>query len=68
VKALPEVWSLLAFVHRQKPVATIFRGLSSLGRFFLDFPADLFANTLGFQVGIVRQLAHLFLNLAPFTS
>jgi hypothetical protein len=35
-----------------------------LADFLLDFPAYFFANTFGFQVGIVRQLADLFLNLA----
>jgi hypothetical protein len=35
-----------------------------LADFLLDFPGYLFPDTLAFQVGIVRQLPHLFLNLA----
>jgi hypothetical protein len=35
-----------------------------LADFLLDLPAYLFASAFAFQVGIVRQLAHLFFNRA----
>ncbi len=35
-----------------------------LADFLLDLPLYLFASAFAFQVGIVRQLAHLFLNRA----
>ena len=35
-----------------------------LADFLLDLPAYLFTGAFVFQVGIVRQLAHLFLNRA----
>ena len=35
-----------------------------LADFLLDLPGYLFGCAFAFQVGIVRQLAHLFLNLA----
>ena len=35
-----------------------------LADFLLDLPVYLFASAFAFQVGIVRQLAHLFLNRA----
>jgi hypothetical protein len=33
-----------------------------LADFLLDFPGNLLANTLAFQVGVVREFAHLFLD------
>jgi len=39
-------------------------GFFHLADFLLHFPGYLFSHTFAFQVGIVRQLAHLFLNLA----
>src|SRR5580704_11219609 len=44
------------------PASRLFDGFFHLADFLLDFPAYLFANTFAFQVGIVRQFAHLFLN------
>jgi len=41
-----------------------FEGFFHLADFLLDLPGYLFADIVAFQVGIIRQLAHLFLNLA----
>src|ERR1700674_2494039 len=46
------------------PASWFFEDFFQLADFLLDLPGYLFANTFAFQVGIVRQLAHLFLNLA----
>jgi hypothetical protein len=41
-------------------------GFLRVADFILNLPNYLFGNTLAFQVGIVRQLAHLFLDLALY--
>src|ERR1700686_398625 len=38
-----------------------FKHLFDLTDFLLDLPRYLFADALAFQVGVIRQLAHLFL-------
>jgi hypothetical protein len=58
-----DIWN--GFDSRQAEPPTLFsEDFLHLADFLLYRPACLFANTFGFQVGIVRQLTHFFLNLA----
>src|ERR1700680_1545144 len=55
--------SSIAPTRQARPFTLLTENLLHLADFLLDFPAYLLALAFGFQVGIVRQLSCLLLNL-----